>query len=93
MTFNSACISFPFDLHNVSSVPNHKSTVCITCQNISIINIKLIFYNLVHGGSAYSDIYQSDSKNAMVIIEDNGPKIRTLTVPITKLKQLVNAVE
>ena len=48
---------------------------------------------LVKGGSAYSDIYQLDSKNAMVIVEDNGPKIRTLTVPITKLKQLVNAVE
>lgn len=46
---------------------------------------------LVNGGSAYSDIYQLDSENAMVIVEDNGPKIRTLTVPVTKLKQLVNS--
>ncbi|PKF50492.1 sialidase [Enterovibrio nigricans] len=43
---------------------------------------------LVNGGSAYSDIYQLDSENAMVIVEDNGPEIRTLTVPVTKLKQL-----
>ena len=44
---------------------------------------------LVNGGSAYSDIYQLDNKNAMVILEDNAGKIRTLTVPVSKLKQLV----
>lgn len=46
---------------------------------------------LVNGGSAYSDIYQLDDDNAIVIVEDNGPKIRTLTVPITKLKLLVDS--
>lgn len=44
---------------------------------------------LVNGGSAYSDIYQLDDENAMVIVEDNSAKIRTLTVPVTKLKQLL----
>ncbi|KXF81571.1 exo-alpha-sialidase [Enterovibrio coralii] len=44
---------------------------------------------LVNAGSAYSDIYQLDDENAMVIVEDNGPEIRTLTVPVTKLKQLI----
>ncbi len=44
---------------------------------------------LVNGGSAYSDIYQLDNENAMVIVEDNSRKIRVLTVPITKIKQLL----
>ncbi|HIF9056817.1 TPA: exo-alpha-sialidase [Photobacterium damselae] len=44
---------------------------------------------LVNGGSAYSDIYQLDNENAMVIVEDNSRKIRVLTVPVTKIKQLL----
>lgn len=44
---------------------------------------------LVVGGSAYSDIYQLDDKNAIVIFEDNSTSIRTLTVPVSNLKQLV----
>ncbi|CEO40974.1 exo-alpha-sialidase [Photobacterium kishitanii] len=42
---------------------------------------------LVNGSSAYSDIYQLDDNNAMVIVEDNGPKIRVLTIPVTLIKQ------
>ncbi|EGQ7969438.1 sialidase [Vibrio cholerae] len=42
---------------------------------------------LVNGASAYSDIYQLDSENAIVIVETDNSNMRILRLPITLLKQ------
>ncbi|MBF4322857.1 sialidase, partial [Vibrio anguillarum] len=42
---------------------------------------------LVNGASAYSDIYQLDSENAIAIVETDNSNMRILRLPITLLKQ------
>lgn len=47
---------------------------------------------LVEGASAYSDIYQLDSDNAIVIVETDSSNMRILRLPIPLLKQKAQAL-